>query len=104
MLAGAKDQSEFNAYFLGNPGDAFINLNKYLVTNRLQKGDSQDSDPRSAARYYQGILERWLAAPPPREGVEKILMVGAQIGSAIRPHQAKPVRLANGSRWQESRL
>jgi len=77
MLAGAKDQSEFNAVFLGDPGDAFIDLNKYLATNRLQKLADQDSDPRPAAGYYHGILELSLAAPPTKEGVERVLTVGA---------------------------
>jgi len=72
MLAGAKDQNQYSALWLKSPGDAFINLNQYLRTNGLQKRGDLESDPRPAAKSFD-----WLDGTPTKEGVEKVLTVGA---------------------------
>ena len=82
MLAGAKNQDEYSAPWLGyssealwhgHRADGFININQYLTTNGLQKVDDVgQNNPRPAAKYFGPV-----SATPTKEGVAKVLTVGA---------------------------
>jgi hypothetical protein len=89
MLANAKDQKEYSALWLAHGGDEFINLNQYLTTNGLQKKSSQN-DPRPGVKWLFG----WIDAAPTKEGIEKVLTVGAPDWQRdpTAPSQASPAR------------
>jgi hypothetical protein len=75
LLAGAAKSNQnqkYDAPWLEEGGNAFINLNQYLTTNGLQKIESNQNDPRLAAKYFL-----WVDGTPTKEGVEKVLTVGA---------------------------
>jgi len=73
MLEGESDQTKFSAeYFWPSASNDFIDLNQYLVANRLAKPDHDDGDPRQARQYYGSFIP-----DPTPDGVKKILTVGA---------------------------
>ena len=78
MLGGTKDPDAYSAIWLGHPGDAFIDLNRYLIENGLRRMDVHQNDPRPAARIFETL--RFDGNAPTKEGVEKVMAVGAQSG------------------------
>jgi hypothetical protein len=75
LLAGAAEGNQnqkYSAPWLEDGGNSFINLNQYLTTNGLQKIDADHNDPRPAAKDFL-----WFDGAPTKEGVEKVLTVGA---------------------------